>query len=234
MKSTYKKVDSNKNNSELSNSEFKKSLGTYAYSSMMNYFLTIFFIFGLMLFLLLLIIISREVLSDANFERHILETKSLLDELERVERGPDNRFERFSSNISEYQKNSIFKRIIIDDLSLSSSQNSNISFITFKTSNYTFEIIEDLLLVSDIELERFDYILYSGSIHPSSYQVLNIYSKGLILDIQRNEDQEIEEIIVLREIMNPQYNELINQMNHNDFFEVISQNQVRGIISLIY
>ena len=233
MKSTYKKVDNNEKNSELSNSEFKKSLGTYAYNSMMNYFLTIFFIFGLMLFLLLLIILSREVLSDANFERHILETKSLLDELEREERGTESRFDSFNSNISEYQKNSIFKRIIIDDLSLSSHSSSNISFITFKTSNYSFEILEDLLIVSNIELERFDYILYSGSIYPSSAYVLGIYSKGLILDIQRNENQEIEEIIVLGEkVLNN--DELIENLNHNDFFEVISQNQVRGIISLIY
>ncbi|MCH8519736.1 MAG: hypothetical protein LAT82_03190 [Nanoarchaeota archaeon] len=215
-------------------SNTKKTLGTYAYNSMMNYFLTIFFIFGLMLFLLLLIILSREVLSDANFERHVMQTKSLLQELERVERGRENRFDLFNSNINEYQKNSVFKRIIIDDLALSSSQATNISYITFKTRDYSFDLLDDLLVVSNVELELYDYVLYSGSMYSSSQNTLDIYSKGLIIEIIKNDNGIIEELIILRDISSVEDDVNFENLNHNDFFEIISKEQVRGIISLIY
>ena len=222
----------NKKQEITESQEEQVSLGSYIYNSMMNYFLTIFFIFGLMLFLLLLIILSREVLADASFERHLIETKSLLEELERVERGRENRFDLFETDISLYQKNSVFKRIEIDDLALISTPNSNTSFITLKMQNYNFELFDDLLLVSNIEPQTYDYISYSSN--QRDFTSDSPYMKGLILQITYEEDSSVKEIIVLKDLSEFESNIQYLDLTHNDFFEVISKQQIRGIISLIY
>ncbi|MFT4244647.1 MAG: hypothetical protein ACMXYB_04320 [Candidatus Woesearchaeota archaeon] len=219
---------------EITNSKkIKVSWGSYLYNSMLNYFLTIFFIFGLMLFLLLLIILSREVLADASIERHLIETKSLLEELDKVERGRENRFDSFNSNISQYEQNSIFNRVFIDDLSLLSPENSNISFVSMRFQDNEFELIENRLIVTDIDFRVEDYILYISNFQEPESDFL--YSKGLILEIIKDKQDTsiIEEIVVLKDVREFESQIQITEMNHNDFFEVILPNQIIGVVGLV-
>lgn len=148
----------------------------FEYSRMINYFLTIFFIFLLMISILLFINLSRAVLSDADVERHLTQTKSLLQELEEVENTQSRSYINMSTNFSHYSRNSPLTRLNIDDVSLYQSEVSGVAYLTLKSLNYSYETIHSSIIVTNIDPLLYDMIIFKD---PSS-----TLERGLIIGIR--------------------------------------------------
>ena len=132
--------------------ELKQTLGNdsiFEYKSVLNYFLTIFFIFLLMIILLLIVALSREVLADKGVEQHLLDTRSLLQELEEVEQN-QNQFVNISRNISDYKKDSILTRLDLGDIDHSTRNRANNTFVSFKTQHVFQTIDGGTIIVKDL------------------------------------------------------------------------------------
>lgn len=155
----------------------------FEYKRVISYFMTIFFTFFLMLILLLVIALSREVLSDRDFEEYVLQTKSLINELEEVEENKFSAYENYSLNVSNYESKTIFNRLDVDDYSKVGSKNNNFSFLTLKI-NYEIELYKnESLVILDIKPELGDDILVIVDQEPSKAKLIDILEDGTLIVI---------------------------------------------------
>ena len=174
--------------------------GIFEYNKILNYFMTVFFIFVLMIFFLLIITLSRIVLSDSTFERHVIETRSLIEELERFERSRPDLYENVSLDMDDHIRNSILYRLELDDVALISSQSSDISFITLRTSKYEFESVGNFIIITNLEPQVNDQVLISTSQGSIQHAVIIDDSPpsrigGIAVLINNEEFEEIDNII---------------------------------------
>lgn len=134
-----------------------------------------------MISILLFINLSRTVLSDSNIERHLTDTKSLLEELEEVENSRTNRFGDFSTNFSDYPQKSLINRIEIDDISLSDSSKNSIAYLTLKSSKYAYKTIDSSIIITNVDPLLYDMIIFEDE--NSNFQ------RGLIIELYEEEKE---------------------------------------------
>lgn len=163
----------------------------FEYRRMLNYFMTVFFIFLLMISILLFINLSRAVLSDSNIERHLTDTKSLLEELEEVEKSGANRFDNFSTNFSDYPQKALINRIEIDDISLYDTNKSEVAYLTLKSSNYTYNAIDSSIIITNVEPILYDVIIFKDN--------MSNFQRGLIVELYEEEKENLQNQVNNRE-----------------------------------
>lgn len=167
-------------------SEKKKQISVlesvFEYKSMIHYILTVLFIFALMLSIIFLISVSRYTLSDADVENHVLNTKSLIEELDQVEKSQEqslaSRFENISLNYSTYSPVSPLLRLNINDSSLTSSNTSQISYLTLRFKDYFFQIWNDKILLKNILPRVDEEIVYKSNITSQNHKGIIISANG--------------------------------------------------------
>lgn len=209
----------------------------FEYRRMINYFMTVFFIFLLMVSILLFINLSRTVLSDSNIEKHLSDTKSLLEELEEVEKSGSNKFANFSSNFSDYPQKNLINRLDIEDISLFDTNKSEVAYLTLKSSEYRYKTIDSSIIIINIEPELYDMIIFRDE--TSNFQ------RGLIIDLYDesegrtplNENDELggDMYIILKDtafnVVNTELNQSLENpdQNINDKIMTISRNDIEGV-----
>lgn len=156
----------------------------FQYKRVISYFMTIFFTFFLMMILLLVIALSREVLSDGDFEQYVLQTKSLLNELEAVEENKFSAYENYSLNVSNYDSKTIFTRLNVDDYSKTSPSNRNFSFLTLRVNYGVREFNNESLVILGMKPEIGDDILVVISQEESRAKLIDILEDGTLIVIQ--------------------------------------------------
>ncbi len=156
----------------------------FQYERVISYFLTIFFTFFIMMILLLVIALSREVLSDRDFEQYVLQTKSLLNELEEVEEDRFSAYENFSLNVSNYELKTIFTRLNVDDYSKISPPDRNFSFLTLRINYEVREFNNESLVILGMRPEIGDDILVVISQEESKAKLIDILEDGTLIVIQ--------------------------------------------------
>ena len=156
----------------------------FQYERVISYFLTIFFTFFIMMILLLVIALSREVLSDRDFEQYVLQTKSLLNELEEVEEDRFSAYEDFSLNVSNYELKTIFTRLNVDDYSKISPPDRNFSFLTLRINYEVREFNNESLVILGMRPEIGDDILVVISQEESKAKLIDILEDGTLIVIQ--------------------------------------------------
>ncbi|MFP4402235.1 MAG: hypothetical protein ACLFPL_03295 [Candidatus Nanoarchaeia archaeon] len=199
------------------NSQKKIFESIFEYRTMIHYLLTVSFIFILMLSIVFLISLSRYALSDADVENHVLNTKSLLEELNQVEQSQQARlssiYANVSLNYSSYETTSPLSRLSIDDTSLLASSSTHTSYITFRFKNNSFEEWNDVIIVNSIEPIQNEEIVYQSSTSSN-------YHRGIIID-ERNNNDGFSEYVVLSSITDE---------NGNNILERVQKEKIKGVI----
>jgi len=145
---------------------------------LLNYTLSVGFILLIVIFITSIILISRYVLADENaLQQHVVSTKNLLDDIEKVEKTFENAeiIEVSSTNFN--QKNTInYQKNIIEHSYLNIKENTSI--ISFKLNKEIKEINNILYLEYENlnEINEDEMILY------------NMNQKGIILELENNEN----------------------------------------------
>jgi len=139
---------------------------------LLNYTLSVGFILIIVLFLTSIILISRYVLADENaFQQHVVTTKNLLDDIEKVEKSVENAEEVEFSQVSSIDKKKThnYENNIVEHSYLNIKNDTSI--ISFKLNKNIKEVNNVLYLEykNSSEIEANEIILY------------NLNQKGIVL-----------------------------------------------------
>lgn len=131
-----------------------------------NYILTLGFIFLLISFLSSLILISRIVLSDADLQEHVVETKEILQEIEEIEKKTkafENNTIRKTFNLnSTYVNSRLLEQLLLERYFTNTQKNTSILSFYLNSSIITKENNTYILTTS---VEEGEYIITNSSKH---------------------------------------------------------------------
>ena len=185
----------------------------FNYERSINYFLTIFFVFVLMIFLLLIIGLSREVLSDNDVEKHVLKTKNLIDELEKVEEDSLS-YENISLNISDYYSYQLVNRL---DVLTSNTDTNEVPLNSILYFNHLIKVFNDsIIVIADLNPIIGDYVLV---------EIENELIKGVVIDIE-----ETGNLILVSNDYNSNSLSRVNTLDNKKNILKVDLVQYRGVI----
>lgn len=165
----------------------------FAYERMFNYFLTVFFVFFLMIFLLLIVGLSREVLADKEIEQHVLKTRNLFNELEAVEENSKS-YDNLSLNMSDYIPNSVIERLNLLDFSEFSSERTNVSYLTLRSKHKILSTEGGTIAIRDLNPRINDRVLVTINSRLVDGIVIDIKKSGNLIILCDNNFDGIGEI----------------------------------------
>lgn len=165
----------------------------------LNYALSIGFTMLVFLFLVLLVLISRVVLSDFSpISEHVMNTKNLLENIEEVEKVTQNNYSLESYELERLNKENSYFNVKVLDIHHRNLNDKSVLTVFFKYPIYNFNNRYYFQIENISEMKIDDLVIYENN---KTGRVINIYeNKIIIIDIDEKKIKEIDKNTILGKV----------------------------------